>query len=114
MTKEIENKHEKELNRLYDTLAGLEPGTNEYKAVMDEITCARNGETDLKRLELDRAQAKKEMWFKIGTFIAGMVAVPVIDLVCKRNLTAYIGKIEQMETFTSTPGRSMSSWFRWK
>lgn len=110
----IENKHEKELNRLYDTLAELEPGTDEYKAVMDEIVCARNGEVDLKRLELDREQAKKDNWIKVAIFVGGLIAGPVIDLVCKRNLTKYIGTIEQMETFTSTPGRSMSGWFRWK
>lgn len=114
MTKEIENKHEKELNRLYDTLAELEPGSEEYKAVMAEINCARNGETDLKRLEMEREQAKKDTWFKVGTFVLGLVAAPVIDLLCKRSLTKTIGKIEQMETFTSTPGRSISSWFRSK
>lgn len=110
----IENKHEKELNRMYDRLATLEPGTEEYEKVLTEIMKARDGEIELKKIESDRKSAKTDNWIKIGTFVVGLIAAPLIDLGVKKSLTKYIGTIEQMDTFTSTPGRSMSGWFRFK
>lgn len=113
MTK-LEKRHEDELNRMYDRLEALQPGTDEYAAVLSEIMKARNGENEAKRLKHDRDSAKVDQYVKIGLFVGGLILTPVIDTLCKRNLTKYIGTIEQMETFTSSPGRSISSWFRWK
>ena len=110
----IEARHEKELNRMYDALESLEPGTEEYDKLMAEIMKARDGENELKKIESDRKSAKAENWIKIGTFVAGLIAAPLIDLGVKKSLTKYIGTIEQMDTFTSTPSRGMSSWFRFK
>jgi hypothetical protein len=110
----IENKHEKELNRMYDRLSALEPGSEEYDKVLAAIMKARDGETELKKIESERESAKTDNWIKIGTFVVGLIAAPLIDLGIKKSLAKYIGTIEQMETFTSTPGRSMSGWFRFK
>lgn len=111
---QIETRHNDELNRMYDKLSTLEPGTEEYETVLTEIMKAKDGETELKKIYDARDEAKKDRIFKIGTFAAGLVLAPIIDTICKRSLAKFIGTVEQMETFTSTPGRSMSSWFKWK
>lgn len=110
----IESRHEKELIRMYDLLGTLEPGTEEHDKVLSEIMKAREGENELKKIESDRKSAKTESWIKVGTFVVGLIAAPLIDLGVKKSLTKYIGTIEQMDTFTSTPSRGMSSWFRFK
>ena len=110
----IESRHEKELNRMYDMLESLEPGTEEYEKLMSEIMKARDGENELKKIESERNSAKTENWIKVCTFVVGLIAAPLIDLGVKKSLTKYIGTIEQMDTFTSTPSRGMSSWFRFK
>ena len=99
----IKKRHDEELNRMYDKLKTLEPGTEEYDNVVSVIVKAQTGDTE-----------KKELDLKLIMFGAGLVITPVIDLLCKRSLTKYIGTIEQMETFTSSAGRSIGSWFRWK
>lgn len=111
---EIRNRHDEELTRLYDKLNTLEPGSEEYDKVLSTIMKARATENEHDKIEADKKAAKTEMWIKIGTFAAGLVLAPAIDYVCKRSLTKVIGTVEQMETFTSTPGKSISSWFRMK
>ena len=110
----IETRHEKELNRMYDRLESLDPGTEEHDKVLGEIMKARAGENDLKKIESDRNAAKTENWIKAITFGVGLIVAPLIDLGVKKSLTKYIGTIEQMDTFTSTPSRGMSSWFHFK
>lgn len=111
---EIEKRHNEELNRLYDKLSTLEPGTEEYTKVLTELMKAKDGENELKKIHDAKEEAKWDRAIKIGTFAAGLVLAPVVDTVCKRSLAKFIGTVEQMETFTSSPGRSISSWFRWK
>lgn len=111
---EIEKRHNEEMNRLYDKLATLEPGTDEYAKVLTELMKAMDGGSELNKINDAKEEAKWDRVFKIGTFAAGLVIAPVIDTVCKRSLAKFIGTVEQMETFTSSPGRSISSWFRWK
>ena len=83
-----------------------------------------------KQIELEKIEAEKEARLaedefrkkeasnnrkvQIATFAAGLVIAPVVDLVCKKSLTKFIGTIEQMEYFTSSAGKSISSWFRFK
>lgn len=110
----LKKRHDAELHRMYDKLGTLEPGSEEYDQVLSEIMKAKGGEIDLIKIEADKEAARKDLMIKIGTFTAGLLLAPVIDTLCKRSLAKYIGTIEQMETFTSTPGRSMSSWFKWK
>ena len=111
---ELRTRHDAELNRMYDRLGTLEPGTEEYEQVLSVIMKAKAGENEIVKIEADREAAKRDLVVKIGTFTAGLVLAPVIDTLCKRSLAKFIGTVEQMETFTSTPGRSMSSWFKWK
>ena len=106
----IQKMHNEELNRMYDKLANLEPGSDEYEKMLAEIAKATNVRNESKKV----GNEKKDLMIKIGTVAAGVLLTPIIDTVCKRSLAGFIGKVEQMETFTSTPGRSMSSWFKWK
>lgn len=111
----IEIRHDSELDRMYDKLSTLEPGTEEHDKVLNEIIRAMDGKIEFKKIKDAQDGAKKDQLIKIGTFAAGLILAPLIETLCKRSLTKYIGTIEQMETFTSTPGRSMlPSFFRWK
>lgn len=98
-----QNRHEVELIRMYDKLATLEPGTEEHEKVLEEIHKAENCKN-----------SKKEVNVKIVTAAAAIAITPVVDTLCKRYLAGFIGKVEQMEFFNTSPGRSISSWFRWK
>lgn len=110
----IENRHEKVMATLYDKLETLEPGTDEYDKVLGEIMKAMDGKTELTRIEDARTDAKKDRVIKVCTFAAGLALTPAIDYFAKKGLAKFIGTVEQMECFTSTPGRSIGSWFRWK
>lgn len=101
--KVTKNRNEVELNRMYDKLATLEPGTEEHEKVLEEILKAETNKTE-----------KKEVNLKLVSIVAGIALTPVLDTLCKRYLAGFIGKVEQMETFVTSPGRSISSWFRWK
>lgn len=109
-----QNRHDEELNRMYDMLSTCEPGTDEYERILGEIMKAKEGETELLKIEDARKAAKIDTKIRVGTFVAGLIFAPIIDTICKRSLAKFIGTVEQMETFTSTPGRSMSSWFKWR
>lgn len=111
---ELKNRHDEELNRMYDKLASLEPGTDEYEEMMGQIMKARAGEADIMKIEAEKDTAKKELYVKVALGIGTIVAVPIVETICKRNLASFIGKVEQMEYFTSSAGRSISGWFRWK
>lgn len=128
----IIDRHDEVLDRLYSELEKLQPGTDEYEKVLTEVTKAAITRNEFKKMDIAEAEAKnsksvaeaetknsksaanKELAIKIVTIVAGVALTPVIDLACKRSLARFIGTVEQMETFTSTPGRSMSSWFRFK
>ena len=114
VTDAIEARYEVEIHRLQDELKSLTPGTDEYKAVHEELLKALEVMNETTKIEDSRRGAKTDTVVKVTTFAAGLVLTPVITTFCQRSLAKFIGTIEQMETFTSTPGRSMSSWFRWK
>lgn len=111
---DIEKRHNDELKRMYDQLETLEPGTDEHEKLLGEIMKARNGENELKKIENERKAAKRGDFIKIGMAVGTFIVAPIIDYGVKRGLTKLIGTIEQMDTFTSTPSRGMSSWFRFK
>ena len=100
---ELKKRQEVELNRMYDELKSLTPGTEDHEKVLEEIL----------KVEADKND-KKEINLKLASVVAGIALTPVVDTLCKRYLAGFIGKVEQMEIFTSSPGKSISSWFRWK
>ena len=110
----IQAKYEAEIHRLQDELSTLEPGTEAYNAVQTELMKAMEVMTEMVKVNDARKGAKVDTTVKVVTFAGGLVLAPVIETVCKRYLAGFIGKVEQMETFTSSAGRGISSWFRWK
>lgn len=103
MKKQKVNRHEVELNRLYDHLAKLEPGTEEYDKVLAQITKARESEIEVSKVDV----SKRDLIIKVGTTVATMVVTPLLTYGLNRSMVKYIGKIEQMEIFTSTAGKRM-------
>ena len=114
VTDAIEARYEVEVHRLQDELKSLTPGTDEYKAVHEELLKALEVMNETTKIEDSRRSAKTDTVVKVTTFAAGLVLTPLVTTFCQKHLAKFIGTIEQMETFTSTPGRAMSSWFRWK
>jgi hypothetical protein len=108
------SRHEKELFRLYDKAGALEPGTEQHTAVWNEIMKAREEENERNKTRSESEAARRDMYIKIATFSAGLILAPIIETVCKRELARFIGTVEQMEYFTSSAGKSISGWFRWK
>ena len=101
-TKKV-NRHEVEMNRLYDHLAKLEPGTEEYDKVLAQITKARESEIEVSKVDV----SKRDLVIKVGTSIAAVVVTPLLTYGLNRSMVKYIGKVEQMEIFTSTAGKRM-------
>lgn len=114
MDDSIVARYEVEIHRLQDKLKQCEPGTEDYNAVQAELVKAIELMNELVKTEDARKGAKTDTTIRIATFAAGLVLTPVITTVCQKHLAKFIGEVEQMETFTSTPGRSIASWFRWK
>lgn len=106
--------YDQELQRLLKKLNELEPGTEDYDKVHKAYLEAVDRKNELKKTENAEKASKADLKIKIGLGVAGVVLTPVIDYICKKGLAAFIGKVEQMEYFQSSPGRSISSWFRWK
>lgn len=113
-TKGIAAKYEEEIRRLQNELASLTPGSEEYNAVQGELMKAMEVMNEMVKIEHARKGAKVDTTIRVVTFVGGLILTPVITTACQKHLAKFIGTVEQMETFTSTPGRSMSSWFRWK
>lgn len=114
MDKDIKARYEAEVQRLQDKLCELEPGTDEYSVVQEELLKAMNVLNEMTKDENARKGAKTDTVVRVVTFVGGLVGTPIITYCCQKKLAKFIGTVEQMETFTSMPGRSISSWFRWK
>lgn len=64
--------------------------------------------------ELKEKESRKNRIVK-GVEIAALVIVaPIIDFKIKKNLSRDFMNFEKEGTFTTTPGRATSSWFRFK
>ena len=114
MDTNIKAKYEAEVSRLQEELSKQMPGTEEYNAVQSELMKAMEVMNEMVKIDDARKGAKVDTTVKVMTFTVGLVATPIITTVCQKHLAKFIGTVEQMETFTSMPGRAMSSWFRWK
>jgi hypothetical protein len=103
MKKKKVNRHEEEMNRLYDHLSKLQPGTEEYDKVLAELTKAKESEIEIKKIGVN----KHDLIIKVGSIVLTTFVVPVLTYGLNRSMVKHIGTIEQMETFTSTAGRKM-------
>ena len=110
----IKQDYELEVQRLQKELKELTPGSDKYHAVQEALLAAMNVLNEMAKEENSRKGAKTDAILRAVTFIGGLVGTPIITYCCQKRLAKFIGTVEQMETFTTMPGRSISSWFRWK
>lgn len=103
MNKKKVNRHEVEMNRLYDHLSKLQPGTEEYDNVLSELTKARESEIEVKKVTVN----KQDLAIKVGSIVLATFVAPALTYGLNRSMVKYIGKVEQMEIFTSTAGKRM-------
>lgn len=71
-------------------------------------------EKNLRDEAAKKSEAKKDRWVQIGIFGAGLVVAPIIEHASKKAFARYICEFEKDYTFTTSPGRSLSSLFRFK
>lgn len=108
----IDEMRDDELARLFTALKLYEAGSKEYEAIRSQISALLNDRNNTLKLEHETKKSKTENKIKIGCFVGTLILTPIIDLCVKSILIRKIGTIEQMETFTSTPGRSIANWFK--
>lgn len=127
LTKVIENRLERALND-----EGGEGDRLAFKEAMEAVS----KQIELERVELSHEEAiakmkidedknfrdemaarekeQKDRMVQIGIFAAGLLAGPVIEVITKTIYANKICKLEQFETFTTSAGRGISSWFRFR
>lgn len=69
---------------------------------------------EAREAECQKKQRRHDIMLK-GIEIGAMVLVaPLIKHICNRSNIKLIGQVEQMEMFTSTPGRTLGKMFDWR
>lgn len=120
-------------NRLENALkADSEEAKQAFKEAMDavgkqiefdRIDVAHEEQLAKMRMEEDKnlrdeaaneEKLRKDRYVQIGIFAAGLIATPIIEVVTKTIYANKICRLEQFETFTTSAGRGISSWFRFK
>lgn len=100
-------------------------GSDEGKLAFEEAMKAVDREIELEKLEESRKdrtenikvksdEAKKDRIVRFIEIGALMVAVPIVDTICKRSYAKLICNFEKDYTFTTTAGRQLSGLFRFK
>lgn len=104
---------EQELIKLYQKLDTIDVLDDEYEVVLGRIHILEGD--NQKAIETVNAadNAVKDRQSRWLTFGVGLVAAPVIDTIAKTFLASKICKMEQFDSFTSSAGKSISSWFKW-
>lgn len=98
---------EKELNYLFIELKRFDPSTDEYAKVRAQISAIIKDQIELNKASLEAKNAKKERiikWVQVG---GGIIATPIIGYFINRKLIRVVGEVEQMEIFTTTPGKKI-------
>lgn len=69
---------------------------------------------NLREEAANEEKLRKDRYVQIGIFAAGLIATPIIEVVTKSIYADKICRLEQFDTFTTSAGRGISSWFRFK
>ena len=69
---------------------------------------------NLREEAANEEKLRKDRYVQIGIFAAGLIATPIIEVVTKTIYANKICRLEQFDTFTTSAGRGISSWFRFK
>lgn len=64
--------------------------------------------------ESKKEEAAKDRWTQIGIFGAGLIASPLIDVLCKKAYAKMICEFEKDYSFTTSAGRALSGLFKFK
>lgn len=98
---------EKELSYLFIELKRFDPSTDEYAKVRAQISAIIKDQIELNKASLEAKNAKKERiikWTQVG---GGIILTPIIGYFINRKLIRVVGEVEQMEIFTTTPGKKI-------
>lgn len=82
-----------------------------------EVELKKLEEAKKEKLDNDKFKADEAKKDRIVRFIeigALMIAVPIVDTICKKAYAKVICNFEKDYTFTTTPGRQLSGLFRFK
>ena len=81
----------------------------------DEAMAAIDRLNEMKKTNSGIKNKKEKRWDMVfkGLEVAAVPAIlKIVELGCNKYLIKYIGTIEQMETFTGTPGRAIGKMFK--
>lgn len=68
----------------------------------------------LREEDQKKEETKLNHVIHIATFAAGILLPPVLDIICKTYYAKRVCEYEQTDTFTTSAGRGISTWFRFK
>lgn len=96
---------DKELNYLFIELKRFDPSTDEYAKVRAQISAIIKDKIEIKKASDEQKNAQKERIIKWVSVGGGIILTPVIGYFINRKLIRVVGEVEQMEIFTTTPGK---------
>ena len=100
-------------DRLESSLSkGLDP--EEKKQAFKEAMEAMDRKTELEKIESAKTEQKTNRFVKVIEVAAVPVGLLTIENLFKFKFMKNVCHFEKDYTFTTTPGRSLSSWFRFK
>ena len=85
-----------------------------FKEAMDAVSKELELEKLQSEAETKKAEARKDRTVRFVVLGAEIIAVPLIDFICKKRYARMLCEFEKDYTFTTTAGRGLSSLFRFK
>lgn len=98
---------DKELNYLFIELKRFDPSTDEYAKVRAQISAIIKDRIEIEKASNEQKNAKKERVIKYIQVGGGIILTPIIGYFINRKLIKVVGEVEQMEIFTTTPGKKI-------
>lgn len=92
-------------------LTNLEARSKAFGEAMDAID-RLNEMNKIENANKEKDEKCLSIVIKVVEIAAMPIMLKLIDLGCHKSLINTIGRVEQMETFTSTPGRAISKMFK--
>lgn len=106
MDKEIKSKLDEEILSLMENMSQLDPSSEEYKAIADNLSTLHKLRNDERKLDCEEEQAieqNKDRYIRLGICVAEII-VPLMFYTCLVNKGF---KFEETGTFTSTTFRNL-------
>lgn len=93
------------------SLCDLDQKSKAFKEAMEAVD-RLNEMNKIENANAGKNEKRLEVAIKVVEVAAMPIMLKLIDLGCHKSLINTIGRIEQMEAFTSTPGRAISKMFK--